>query len=572
MTLFFAICIAISSISMSIIFFALTSKDNVIFYSYFKWSWAFYFLGFALAILSSYLSLPFLLIIKGIFDMASLIAFLYAIYHLCHITISDIWTRYAVFTLLWVSITGYLQLDYLIVSIPIVIYNLTMTLFICYTLVKKLHLSVLTNIMAVFFVFVFGICKIWFAFIFETNLSLFNALIFEFFYTVIFTVFISIFSVNLKENFTYTGERFQMMIENSRDAFFHCYLTPKLSFEYITSVITDILGYSPQDFYVNPNLLLQITQSNYTDIVQRIFFDGNCTEDAITETIRCVAKNKEIKDIEIYCTPIYQNDKLNELSGSIRDITALQAAQNNLIEAQQARNRMFSYVSHELKTPITSILGYATAISDGTLTTESEKQRALSVIIDKSIFTKRMIEDLSQLSKLETNQYEFKYEILNASQLAASIEQATITELKNSKINFKYDIEYQLLSKYMIIADEIRICQVALNLISNSIKYTKNKNVITVQCTIDNECDNMIISVADKGMGIKSEDIAYIFNCFFKGEHSSTSQSRGLGLAISKEIINAHGGEISVNSRYGLGSSFTVSLPLYKNNEFVQEE
>ena len=174
-----------------------------------------------------------------------------------------------------------------------------------------------------------------------------------------------------------------------------------------------------------------------------------------------------------------------------------------------------------------------------------------------------MIEDLSQLSKLETNQYEFTYELLSCSELASRIRRSTITELENSKIKFRYQIEYVKLSEYSVIADSIRICQVALNLVTNSIRYTRNRNVITVKCDIDKSRTCMVITVSDKGTGIASEDIGYIFNRFFKAEHSSTSQGRGLGLAIAKEIVDAHSGDISVKSRYGYGSTFTVTLPLY---------
>lgn len=566
MTLFFTICVTISSILMSLIFFLLPRTDKDVFYSYFRWSWLFYSLGFASVVVASYTGIQNILVLKAIFDMFSLLAFLYALYHLFHIQIPDTWVKWTVFTTLWVAIATYLRLDMFIICLPISMYDLVMTCFICYTVLTYFHKSTIANFTAFILLFIYGSFKVCFAILPTAYVDLKNAFTLEFFYTIVFTVFISLFySMTIKKELTYTEERFRMMIENSRDAFFHCTLKPKFQFQYITPSVNDILGYMPNDFYVQPNLILSITRDDYIDTIKNIFYGDGHTEFPRTETVQFVAKNGNTKDIELYCSPITDSDgTVTGLNGSIRNVTEFQNIQRNLMEAKRTKEQMLSYVSHELKTPITSILGYATALKDGTYVTETEKNRAVEVIIDKTVFAKRMIEDLSQLSKLETNQYEFAYELLSCSELAAAIRRSTITELENSKIKFSYQIEYVKLSEYSIIADSIRICQVVLNLVTNSIRYTKSKNLITVKCSLDKTEDNMVISVSDKGVGIDPDDMRYIFNRFFKSEHSSTSQGRGLGLAISKEIVEAHNGEITVKSKYGSGSTFTVTLPLYK--------
>lgn len=566
MTWFFTICVIISSVLMASVFFILTVKGNDVFYSYFRWSWLFYSLGFVSVIAASYLDFQYLLILKAVFDMISLLAFLYATYHLFHVQIPDSWVKWTVFTALWVAIATYLRLDMFIICVPMAIYDLVMTCFICYTVLVHFHKGTMANLTTLVLLFLYGAFKVCFAIVPSEYNNLENAFTLEFFYTIVFTVFISLFySMYMKKTLTYTEERFQMMIENSRDAFFHWTCTPKMQFEYMTPSVFNILGYSSNEFYVSPTLMTTIVQSDYADMVKKILWDSDFMDFPRTDNLKCIAKNGEIKDIELYCTAIRDNDgKITGLNGSIRDVTQFQTVQRNLMDAKAAKERMFSYVSHELKTPITSILGYATALKDGTYTTDTDKEHAVEVIIDKAIFSKRMIEDLSQLSKLETNQYEFTYELLSCSELASAIRRSTITELENSKIKFRYQIEYVKLSEYSVIADSIRICQVVLNLVTNSIRYTRNRNVITVKCDIDKNRSNMVISVSDKGMGIESEDIGYIFNRFFKGEHSSTSQGRGLGLAIAKEIVEAHNGDISVKSRYGYGSTFTVTLPLYK--------
>lgn len=565
MTWFFTICVIISSVLMASVFFLLTIKDNDVFYSYFRWSWLFYSAGFAAVIATSYLDFQYLLVLKAVFDMISLLTFLFAIYHLFHVQIPDSWVKWTVFTALWVAIATYLRLDIFIICVPMALYDLAMTCFICYTVLVHFHKSAMANLTTLVLLFLYGAFKVCFAIVPSEYTNLENAFTLEFFYTIIFTVFISLFySMYIKKTLSYTEARFQMMIENSRDAFFHCTLKPKMQFEYMTPSVFNILGYNANEFYVQPGLMTTIMQGDYADTVKQVFWDSDRMEFPRTDTVKCIAKNGEIKDIELYFSALTDSDgNISGLNGSIRDVTQFQTVQRNLMDAKAAKERMFSYVSHELKTPITSILGYATALKDGTYTTDTEKERAVEVIIDKALFTKRMIEDLSQLSKLETNQYEFTYELLSCSELASRIRRSTITELENSKIKFRYQIEYVKLSEYSVIADSIRICQVALNLVTNSIRYTRNRNVITVKCDIDKSRTCMVITVSDKGTGIASEDLGYIFNRFFKAEHSSTSQGRGLGLAIAKEIVDAHSGDISVKSRYGYGSTFTVTLPLY---------
>ena len=138
-----------------------------------------------------------------------------------------------------------------------------------------------------------------------------------------------------------------------------------------------------------------------------------------------------------------------------------------------------------------------------------------------------------------------------------------------SKIKYKIIIEQDLLVDINVIVDPIRINQIITNLVTNAIKYTREKNYITVKFTADKERQNVEISVIDKGQGIAKEDLPHIFERFFKSENPETSalQGRGLGLALSKEIVEAHGGTIKARSKYGKGSIFIVTIPIYFEEE-----
>lgn len=271
----------------------------------------------------------------------------------------------------------------------------------------------------------------------------------------------------------------------------------------------------------------------------------------------------------MHTSAIREGGEVIAVEGIIRDITEMKAIQDDLQTSKRAKELMLSYISHELKTPITSILGYATALQEGIINDSAEKKKAMEIICRKSIILERMILDLFQLSQLETNQYSFTYKQMEGTELAEYIYQSIITELKESKIKYKIIIEQDLLVDINVIVDPIRINQIITNLVTNAIKYTREKNYITVKFTADKERQNVEISVIDKGQGIAKEDLPHIFERFFKSENPETSalQGRGLGLALSKEIVEAHGGTIKARSKYGKGSIFIVTIPIYFEEE-----
>ena len=566
MTLFFALSVSVFSILIALTFFLLTSKVNSAFYSHFRWSWMFYSIGFSGVIIATYSHSMLPLIMKSMFDTLAIIAIFYAICNLFRVQIADVWVKYTVIMFLWVAISTYLQLDPLIIESPLAAYDLAITGYTVLTLMKKYQRRGAYRGLTSGLIGMYGALKVPFAVLPNLYFNLELAFLVEFFYTVMFTVFMGLlYSAILNRELEYRDERFKLMVENSRDSFFHFALIPEPAFEYLSPSILTLTGYEAQDFYMNPRLILNLVTEDHVEVVKNFFWSTEYPEEPQTELVELIAKNGEKKMMEVYVSVVRENGVAVAIDGSVQDVTQREAFQKRLLEEKAAKELMFSYVSHELKTPITSVIGFATALNDGTYQTESDRDRAVEVIIDKAIFAKRMIEDLSQLSRLETNQYSFAYELLTCSELAISIRRATITELEKADLRFVYHLEYDKLSKYSVIADSIRICQVVMNLVKNSIRYTRAKNKVTVECIIDKAKENMIVTVSDRGRGIKAEDIPYIFNRFYKGEHSSTSQGRGLGLAISKEIVEAHNGTISVKSKYGAGTTFTVTIPLYKD-------
>ncbi|MBQ0079584.1 MAG: PAS domain S-box protein [Eubacterium sp.] len=566
MSVFFALCVTISSVLVAIMFFVLSSRNHDIFFSYFRWSWLLYTFGFGCVVLASYTQLMLPLIFKSLLDMFATVFILVAVYGILKIPVTDIWFRYSVIATLWVAITTYLGLNTLIIALPMAAMDITLSMLICLAILQKYKQDLLPNVVTVTLLLIYGAFKATFAMLPALYDDPENLFTLEFIFIIIFTVFVCLFySTNIANTLEGTEELFQMIIENSRDAIFYYTLGETPELQYITPSIEDLTGYTTLDCRMNPKLLLQIMNEDEATILRDPLYGGDYSKLPLIETVHFVCKDGTRKAMELTCDLVIRDGQTVGLSGSFSDISKRESIRESLVQSKQSKETMLSYVSHELKTPITSVMGFATALKDGTYTSEKQREHALDVIIDKSNFLKRMIDDLSQLSKLETNQYEFAYELIKCTELAKLIKRSTMSDIENAKIRYRYNTEYAKLGDNVIVADPVRVTQVAVNLVTNAIRNTKAKNIITIKCDLDKSGENMLISVSDKGRGIKSEDLSNLFTRFYKGSQSTNADSRGLGLAICKEIVEAHGGTIDVKSTYGSGSSFFFTIPLYRD-------
>lgn len=223
-------------------------------------------------------------------------------------------------------------------------------------------------------------------------------------------------------------------------------------------------------------------------------------------------------------------------------------------EAEQVKTQFISHVSHELRTPINSILGYSdllTAEFTGTLT-DKQKEFVNDIKIS-ALHLLGMVNEILDLSKIEAGAMKLnlrKFEISPCIQEVLNI----ITPLLMQK-NQTLIKEFE---NFEIKADYNKIQQVLFNLLSNAIKYTPNNGRIAIKISKNNQ--NVIFEIQDNGIGIPQKDLKRIFNKFEQlGE--AQQNSTGLGLTITKELVNMHGGKISVKSELNMGTVFIVSIP-----------
>ena len=248
---------------------------------------------------------------------------------------------------------------------------------------------------------------------------------------------------------------------------------------------------------------------------------------------------------------IRSNDEIGVLAESFNNMA------EELSKQEELRTGFVANVSHELRSPLTSIHGFAQGMLDGTIKKDDQDQY-LSIIVDETSRLKKLIRELLDLSQIESGTFPLNKKVydINEQMRRVLIRYIDIIEEKgiNVEVNFKQDF-------CMVCADGDRIEQVLVNLIDNAIKFTPKDGVITLW---SHECDGKaLVGVNDTGDGISREDLPFIFERFYKSDKSHTEQKgTGLGLSIVKKIIEEHGHTITVNSTEGTGTSFTFSLDL----------
>jgi signal transduction histidine kinase len=211
-----------------------------------------------------------------------------------------------------------------------------------------------------------------------------------------------------------------------------------------------------------------------------------------------------------------------------------------------------SNVSHEIKTPLAVIQNYSTLLQDETLDSETRKNYSKTLISASKRITD-LITNILKLNKLENQEIQEKHEAFNLTEALAEsvLEFETIIEKKNLELNCELD-------EMIIFSSKSLLDIVWNNLLSNAVKFTPDGGKIDV--CLKRKGNDAEISVTDTGLGMTSETGAKIFEKFYQGDTSHASAGNGLGLALVKKAIDILGGEISVQSELGKGSTFTIIL------------
>lgn len=284
--------------------------------------------------------------------------------------------------------------------------------------------------------------------------------------------------------------------------------------------------------------------------IQKLIVDAFKVEKPIYDQVELTIDQVHQKYFDTACVPILSKTKKN-LYGMVivmHDIT-------NLKKLENLRREFVANVSHELKTPITSIKGFAETLLDGAKNDEQALDDFLQIISKESNRIETLVFDLLDLSHVE-QQSEIETEYISLSEIA----ELTIKNMQTIAESKDITIINEVTPDIVIDANNDKVSQVVINLLSNAISYSKESDEVIVR--VYKEGNKRILEVEDFGMGISEEDQKHIFERFYRVDkaRSRDSGGTGLGLSITKHIMEAHNGRINVISSPNEGSTFRITF------------
>ncbi len=364
-------------------------------------------------------------------------------------------------------------------------------------------------------------------------------------------------------------EHFRSLIENVSDIIMVARTNGTI--DYLSPSVKKALGYEPEE----------LTGKNYLEFVHPDDVPGvidamrrEIQTPGIAESVECRVLHRDgsWRTLETIGKGIMdESGAIARFVVNSRDITERKQAEELRFEkerleyASKAKSEFLATLSHELRNPLNSIIGFTELLKQKAAGELNEKQEHyINNIHTSSKFLLNLISDILDLSKIEAGKIELAIEKVSVPE---SIEE-TLTLVKEKALERNVAMETEFDPGLVIDADKQRFKQIMFNLLSNAVKFSREEGgVVTV--TANREGDMARISVSDKGIGIREE---YMGKLFKKFEQIDSAIARkyggtGLGLAITKQLVEQHEGKIRAESRYGEGSTFTFLLPLKAKQE-----
>ncbi|MBD8004599.1 two-component system histidine kinase PnpS [Bacillus norwichensis] len=277
---------------------------------------------------------------------------------------------------------------------------------------------------------------------------------------------------------------------------------------------------------------------------------------------RCLNEQTEIRDeIQFY----YPNERILDVhlapyvgeNGELKGIVAVLHDITDIRRLEKMRSEFISNVSHELKTPITSVKGFTETLLDGAMEDKEALHHFLSIIHKESERLHRLINDILHLSTIEQHMIPLELETVNVAEVVDRVADMVRKDVETKGLELLLPEERECWIK----GEKDRIQQIILNLVSNAVSYTPAGGKIAV--SLKDKGEEVAISVKDTGIGIAQKDLPRLFERFYRVDkgRARNSGGTGLGLAIVKHLVESHQGKIDVKSEEGRGTEFIVTLP-----------
>ncbi|MGD0795343.1 MAG: PAS domain S-box protein [Dehalococcoidales bacterium] len=265
-------------------------------------------------------------------------------------------------------------------------------------------------------------------------------------------------------------------------------------------------------------------------------------------------KTGHIKDASIIVSLIPET---KQSLVSMTDITERKEAEEKLRKIDQMKSEFLSNVSHELRTPLQSISGFTKLIMNGQVPDPATRQEFLQIIDEEAMHLGNLINSLLDMSRLESGRFQINKKLMPVRESITDPVKSFYSLARDKNITLREEIPERLPD---IEVDDDRLRQVVINLLGNAIKFSDPGGSVTVK--VEERKGQLLFQVSDRGIGISEEAKQHLFERFYRAEGEMVRGGTGLGLYISKQIIEAHGGRIWAESKLGEGSTFSFTLPL----------
>ena len=256
-----------------------------------------------------------------------------------------------------------------------------------------------------------------------------------------------------------------------------------------------------------------------------------------------------------------KDDELGALCDSINDMAA------ELGTAEKMKNDFISSVSHELRTPLSAVRGLTEALSDGLIKTEEDRARYYGYILHECLRLSRLIDDLLELSRLQSGTEAMEPAKLNVTELIEEMPMRYETLAEEKGIEFTTDLMENCPYTW---ANADRVEQILTILLDNAFKFTPPEGRVWIETQVQNQ--KILVRVKNSGDGIQPEDLPHVFERFYKADKAHTGGGTGLGLSIASEILQRMEESISVSSVPGQTTTFSFTLPVYDAEQHKTEE
>ncbi|MEF3309993.1 HAMP domain-containing sensor histidine kinase [Paenibacillus sp. GYB004] len=240
----------------------------------------------------------------------------------------------------------------------------------------------------------------------------------------------------------------------------------------------------------------------------------------------------------------------------------LERIQIDAVRSQTARKRLLSGISHDIRTPLTSIIGYVDALLDGAFPSEQEKRDCLAIVSRKSNDLKALIDEIFTMAKLDADELPHKPELLDMAELARESVIAFLPELNGAGMELEIRIPDERLP---VFADRLSLSRIIGNILKNACTYGQDGKTLGIGLEQDEAARTYKLLIWDCGPGIPKEELAYIFERTYRGDPSRNpgSGGSGLGLAIALALAVKNGGQLQAESDPWVKTTFSLTIPMY---------